>query len=46
VLGRTVPGYATLPWAEAKALVDAEYAVYGTSPPIGAEGWSGPVSPS
>ena len=29
----TGPGYATgLPWDEAKALVDAGYAIYGTSP--------------
>jgi hypothetical protein len=41
----TGPGYATLPWAEAKALVDQGFAVWGTSPPLGAEGTHGPVSP-
>jgi hypothetical protein len=43
----TGPGYATgLPWDEAKALVDAGLAVFGTSPPLGAEGSHGPVRPS
>jgi hypothetical protein len=39
----TGPGYATLPWAEAKSLVDLGYAIFGTSPPVGAEGTHGPV---
>jgi hypothetical protein len=38
------PGYATLPWAEAKQLEDDGYAVFGTSPPLGL-GYDGPVSP-
>jgi hypothetical protein len=42
----TGPGYATLPWAEAKALVEAGYAVFGIHPPAGAEGTHGPVRPS
>jgi hypothetical protein len=42
----TGPGYATLPWAEAKSLVDQGYAVFGSSPPLGAEGSHGPVRPS
>jgi hypothetical protein len=41
----TGPGYATLPWDEAKGLVDAGYAAWGTEAPIGAEGTHGPVSP-
>ena len=41
----TGPGYATLPWAEAKALVDAGYAVWGSQPPMNM--WQGahPVTP-
>jgi hypothetical protein len=42
----TGPGYATLPRAEAKALVDEGYAIFGTSPPLGTEGSHGPVRPS
>jgi hypothetical protein len=38
------PGYATLSWAEAKALTDAGYAVFGTSPPPNM-GTHGPVRP-
>jgi len=39
------PGYATLPWAEAKWFVDQGYAAWGSSPPTGAEGSHGPVTP-
>ena len=39
------PGYATLPWDEAKQLVDAGYAAPGTLPPPNAEGTHGPVIP-
>jgi hypothetical protein len=42
--GETGPGYTTpLPWAEAKALVDAGYAVFGIHPPLGVEGTHGPA---
>ena len=42
----TGPGYATVPWAEARALVDQGFAVFGDQPPLGAEGTHGPVRPS
>ncbi len=42
----TGPGYATVPWAEAKQLVDQGLAVFGTLPPMGTEGSYGPVRPS
>jgi hypothetical protein len=38
------PGQATLPWDEAKALVDASYAVYGSTAPLGLDTF-GPVGP-
>jgi hypothetical protein len=41
----TGPGYATLPWDEAKALVDASLAVWGSQPPPNSGGSDGPVSP-
>jgi hypothetical protein len=41
----TGPGFTTLPWDEAKALVDAGYAVWGAQPPIGAGHGPRPVTP-
>jgi hypothetical protein len=41
----TGPGYATLPWAEAKALVDQGYAVWGTQAPMNMWQSTQPVSP-
>jgi len=39
------PGSATLPWAEAKGLVDQGYAVFGDQPPMGWLHGGRPVSP-
>jgi hypothetical protein len=41
----TGPGYATLPWAEAKALVDQGYACWGSQPPASMLCGPSPVSP-
>jgi hypothetical protein len=43
--GETGPGYTSLPWPEAKALVDQGLAVYGTSPPPNMLRAAHPVSP-
>jgi hypothetical protein len=41
----TGPGYATLPWDEAKGLVDAGYAVYGSQAPMNMLQGAHPVTP-
>jgi len=41
----TGPGVAELPWAEAKALVDAGYACFGDTPPPNTFSSARPVTP-
>ena len=41
----TGPGFATLPWQEAKAFVDQGFAVFGQNPPMGMNYSHGPVTP-
>jgi hypothetical protein len=42
----TGPGYAVLPWAEAKALTDAGLALWGSAPPPNMQAAPVPVSPA